>query len=108
MYMAKQKKGCFLRTLIGIAAVVVVIGIIAAMGSDGDSEGPEKITANPGETVTTEKLDLSVQKLELTETVGGDFLESSASEGGMYVALKYKYKNITNVKGAPTPGKREE
>jgi len=92
----KKKRGCIARTFLLLTAAVVVLVIIVSIASSGESEQAEPITARRGEMVQTKRFEISIQKLEMRDEVGNDFFNSSPAEGGVYVALKYKYKNISD------------
>jgi hypothetical protein len=66
---------------------------------DGNTatESPEETAALPkvGETYTTEKFEITVISVEMKEKVGSEFFESEPAEGGEYVAVRWKYKNIS-------------
>lgn len=92
-----------------IAGILLLLIIVAAIGSGSGSspassaatgepienreEGP--LTAELGTPVTTGKFEITVTSVELRDRVGGEFLNSSPSEGGTYVAVQWRYKNIS-------------
>lgn len=49
-----------------------------------------------GETATTEDLEVTVTVVEERDKVGDDMINAEPSEGGMYVAVQWTYKNISD------------
>ncbi|MCY7786907.1 DUF4352 domain-containing protein [Bacillus inaquosorum] len=87
-----------------ILAVVVII-IIANIGGGGGSEATSKTsssskaatekTYNIGDTVKTEKTEVTVTKVEDRDSVGTQYIEKKASDGGTIVAVQYTIKNVS-------------
>ncbi|MDP2181387.1 MAG: DUF4352 domain-containing protein [Actinomycetota bacterium] len=48
-----------------------------------------------GDKYTTEKFEISIISVETKEKVGSEFFEEKPAEGGEYVAVRWKYKNIS-------------
>ncbi|MFZ7134126.1 MAG: DUF4352 domain-containing protein [Eubacteriales bacterium] len=90
-----KKKGFLLYVLIGIA-VIVVIGAL----SDGDnsdiSADSEQIEYAVGDTLTTPRFEITILTVEKRNSVGSEFFQAKASEGGVFVAIQYKYKNVSD------------
>lgn len=55
-----------------------------------------EIIYNIGDTVSTNTFELTLTNVELKNKVGTEYLNSTPAEGGIYVAVKWKYKNISN------------
>lgn len=93
---AKQKK----RKWLFILLVIVLIGAIGAMLGN-DDENTSNVTTEEvknykvGETFQTKKFEITVTNVSKRYSVGDMFFESTASEGAVYVAVQWKYKNIT-------------
>ncbi len=82
-----------------IAVILIVIGIFWAIG-DGEtaasnSSSSSDTVLNIGDTVSTSKIELNITKAKKLNKVGSEYFESSPSEGAIYVAIDYKYKNIS-------------
>ncbi|KMY41145.1 hypothetical protein AC621_15590 [Bacillus sp. FJAT-27445] len=103
----KDQRNFFMRHKIitFILAVVVIIIIGNMMGGGGGSEATSKTsssskaetekTYNIGDTVKTEKTEVTVTKVEDRDTVGTQYVEKKASEGGTIVAVQYTIKNVS-------------
>ncbi|WP_420977400.1 DUF4352 domain-containing protein [Bacillus vallismortis] len=88
-----------------ILAVVVIIIIGNVVGGGGDSETTSKTsssskaktekTYNIGDAVKTEKTEVTVTKVEDRDTVGTQYIEKKASDGGTIVAVQYTIKNVS-------------
>ena len=97
--------------------VVILLGIIGSLGSGGSDEPtvatsgyvendakvtsgevnePKRPIANVGDVITTDKFEITVNNIEVRDHVGNNMFGSEASEGGTYVAVQWKYKNITD------------
>ena len=48
------------------------------------------------DTVTTDKFEITILNVEKRTFVGGEYFKTSPSSGGVYVAVKWEYKNITD------------
>lgn len=48
-----------------------------------------------GDLIQTKKFEITVTKAEIKNTVGEGFLQSKPAEGGIYVAVQWRYKNIS-------------
>jgi len=86
---------------IGFLAVILIgIGLIW-MISDGasagsSSSGSSTITAKVNETVTTDDFEITVTSIKKLKKVGNEYFNSEPASGGIYVAIQYTYKNISN------------
>ena len=88
---------------------LIMIIIIGSIGSSPEtttntnsstlvsSNNIEKETIyNIGDTVSTNKFELTLTNVEIKNKVGTEYLNSTPAEGGIYVAVKWKYKNVSN------------
>ncbi|QJC98244.1 YxkC [Bacillus mojavensis] len=102
----KDQRNFFMRhKIITFILAVVVIIIIANIGGGGGSEATSKTsssskaetekTYNIGDTVKTEKTEVTVTKVEKRDSVGNEFLNKKASDGGILVAVQYTVKNVS-------------
>ena len=94
---AKQKK----KKWIYILAAVVLLGAIGAVfgnNDDDSSSTSSEVVQNykVGETFTTKKFEITVTNVSKRRSVGDTFWNETASEGAVYVAVQWKYKNITD------------
>ncbi|MDQ0929802.1 hypothetical protein QFZ25_003862 [Bacillus atrophaeus] len=102
----KDQRNFFMRhKIITFILAVVVIIIISNLGGGGSSEASTKTgsssqeekekTYNVGDTVKTEKTEVSVTKVEERDSVGSQFIEKKATDGGVLVAVQYTIKNVS-------------
>ncbi|NTW29538.1 MAG: DUF4352 domain-containing protein [Coriobacteriia bacterium] len=49
-----------------------------------------------GQSFSTDKYEITVTAVEVKSKVGSEYFDSKPAEGGVYVAVQWKYKNITN------------
>jgi len=102
-----DQRNWFMRhKILSFIGLIVVLSIIGSLASGGDSEpassstsGSSEEAAEPikvGDTVKTDKFELTVVAVEEREVVGGEFFETQAAEGGKYIAVQWKYKNISD------------
>lgn len=95
---AKNKR----RSKLGVFLAIILIGIgIIWMISDGvsagsSSSGSNTITAKVNETVTTDDFEITVTSIKMLKKVGNEYFNSEPASGGIYVAIQYTYKNISN------------
>lgn len=67
----------------------------SAPASAPAKEAKEEKVYKVGEAVTGEKVEITVTKFEEKEKVGDQYVNKAASEGGTFVAIQYKVKNIS-------------
>ncbi len=90
------------RSKLGGFLAVILIGIgLIWMISDGasagsSSSGSSTITAKVNETVTTDDFEITVTSIKKLKKVGNEYFNSEPASGGIYVAIQYTYKNISN------------
>jgi|GEM_PF-2046099 len=112
----KRSKGKAIAGLVlGILSLVIAIGTYGAAadavsdavatGQNATTDASAGQTATPtpsptetvyeiGEIITAKNFEITVESIGVTETVGGQYFSSTASEGGIYVTLDVSYKNI--------------
>lgn len=91
-----------------ISAIVIIIvlgglGSLVGGGNKGDvttsnsasQKSDESPTYKVGDTIKTDKFEFVVISAEEKSKVGGEYFEKTPSSGGTYVAVKFKYKNIS-------------
>ena len=49
-----------------------------------------------GQVIKTKSFELTITKVEEKDTVGGEYFNSQPAEGGTYIAVQWKYKNISD------------
>jgi len=61
-----------------------------------EEAAPEEPAApKVGQTVKTDKFEITVTSVETKDKVGGEFFEAKPAEGGEYVVVEWKYKNVS-------------
>ncbi|MFH1767376.1 MAG: DUF4352 domain-containing protein [Patescibacteria group bacterium] len=111
-----KKKGWFRRhkILTGIGIFFILIVIVGLLSGDETSPAPQKAqngsseaTSNAdeaqpeqsftvGDTIKTEEFEITITDVAGRNSVGSDFFESTPAEGGVYIAVQWKYKNISD------------
>ncbi len=110
----KAKKPFYKKWWVWAIAIIVIIGVSNA-GKDGskttsNSNGEVAKTttgqaqANKeeekkfkiGDKITTGKYEITIISVEEKSSVGSKYAESKPADGGVYVAVKWEYKNISN------------
>jgi Domain of unknown function (DUF4352) len=98
-----------------IGGIVIVGSIMGALGggdtetastttsasssSSSSSSTPakkEETTYKVGDVIKTDELEVSVTKFEEKDQVGNQYINKKAPEGGVFVAVQYTMKNITD------------
>lgn len=71
---------------------------VQTAGAESEPAPEEQETAfQVGDTITDDQLEITVTKFEEKDVVGDpDFLGKEVSEGGIFVAIQYKLKNISD------------
>lgn len=95
------------KVLTGLIAIIVLI-IIASSGgkkekssstntaSNSGTTKPEEVKYKLNDMIKNDKFEIAVTKIEQRKEVGTKFFHSNPAEGGMYVAVQWKYKNISD------------
>lgn len=111
----QAKKANYVPGWIVAVALVAVIGLIVVAAENSDdgnsSASPSALTTaaandspspanNPalkvGQTFNAGDVQITIESVKLTSHLGTDFTQSTPAQGGIYVAIKWKYKNISN------------
>ena len=103
----KDQRNWFMRhkilSFIGIIVALVIIG--GALGGENEeiatetvntTEAPVEKVYAVGEVVPTDKLEVTVSKMEEKSSVGSQYISKQASEGGIFVAIQYTMKNVSD------------
>lgn len=95
--------------ILSFVGALIVIGIIgSALGggneeaaTSGGTAAPAAVPANEekvykaGEPVQADNVEITVTKFEEKDEVGNEYINKKVSEGGTFVAIQYKIKNIS-------------
>jgi len=108
----KSSKGCWIAAAVVFGLIVLFIGgctilggiFVGAVGEGLEEVAKEHERANAipeevvpiEETAQTEKFAVMVSEVEVLDQIKTQFSESTPAEGGLYVAVLWIYKNITN------------
>ncbi len=100
-----DQRNWFMRhKIISFVGLVVLIVIISNLGGGGGSDPTVTSTTaeeasvpiKVGDTITTDKFEITVTAVEERAEVGSEFFSAKAAEGGKYIAIQWKYKNISD------------
>lgn len=86
--MKSGKKG----SVMAIASVIVMLAALAMACSDSDNEVSQ--TGKIGDKMKTDKFEITVSPVAIRTTVG-TLMKETASTGAVFVAIPYKFKNIS-------------
>lgn len=89
---AKNRKPIYKR----FSFYLLIIFALIIMYSGNDTEPVPEIVYNIGNTISTDKFELVVTSVETKNKVGTKYFNSTPSECGIYVAVQWKCKNISN------------
>lgn len=98
----KDQRNFFMKhkalTIIGAIVIIGVLGSVFGGNDNADvSAGNNTISeANVGDVITTDKYEIVITDIQERNSVGNEYFKSSASEGGKYVVVSWRYKNISN------------
>jgi len=110
----KDQRNWFMRhKVLTVILVLIVIGIIGGAGGsdnkdteqstnsesqavESGSNAPQETVYKVGDAIKTDKFDITVNLVNERETIGESFFVEEPSEGGVYIAVEWKYKNITD------------
>jgi len=102
MVFLKEKKRLKVFGL-NFTAFIIFIIMAAAMSEPDTRKSTTALaeeSAQPqikiGTPFRTNKFEITILSVNERRSVGGEYFASTASEGALYVVVKYKYKNITN------------
>lgn len=102
-----QGKGKFIA--LNVFIILILLGIISGRGEESTSASNENKTATAteqsaeqqqavwkvGDTIKTGKFEIIVTSVTSRNSVGGQYMSEKPAEGGMFVVVNFKYKNIT-------------
>jgi len=103
----KDQRNWFMRhkilSFIGIIVALVIIGGALGGGDEeiatnagNKTEVPVEKVYAVGEVVPTDQLEVTVSKIEEKSSVGSEYINKQASEGGIFVAIQYAMKNVSD------------
>lgn len=112
----KDQRNWFMRhkILSFIGAIIVLTIIVNALGGGDDDTTTDKNTASDtaseskneqaveekvytiGDVIPADQLEVTVSKFEEKSTVGNEYVNKKASEGGTFVAIQYSMKNVSD------------
>ena len=101
MVFLKEKKRLKVFGLNFTAFIIFIIMAAAMSETDTTKSTTAQVEENSqpqikiGTPFQTNKFEITILSVNERRTVGGEFFASTASEGALYVVVKYKYKNIT-------------
>jgi len=101
---AKNKKPFYTKWWVWLIAAILVISL--ASGTGNDTEKKENTEASSGaqtnaemyeigDVVTTDKFETKVTSVNVTDSVGSEYLSTTPSEGGIFVVVEWECKNIS-------------
>ena len=98
----KDQRNFFMKhKFITFILVVIVISVVAASGGEettqvSSTNQKEEVVYNVGETIATKEYEITIDAVKEKNKVGTEYFSSTPSEGGIYVAVDFKYKNISD------------
>lgn len=108
---AKNSKPFYKKWWVWGIALIVIIAVSSNSGNKSGNNTTNSVTNNTttagnntdiqtmysvGETITTDKFEITINNIQTKESVGGKYSPKEASDGGIYVCVDYEYKNISN------------
>jgi hypothetical protein len=95
--------------ILSFIGVLILLGIVvSALGEGGEetsngggsttpasAPAKEEKVYKAGEAVQADNVEITVTKFEEKDQVGNEFISKAVSEGGTFVAIQYKIKNIS-------------
>ena len=107
---AKNKKPIYKKWWVWVLVGILLLIIVSAAGGGDDSSSSgnastketkaetatEAPTTKIGDVLTTDKFEITVESVETRTKVGGQYFDSTPSEGGIYVVINWNYKNISD------------
>lgn len=101
-----QRNWFFRHKFLSFIGVFFILGIIGILGSGDDSETvttsdsieakQEEVIYKVGDIVHSDQLDITVDAVEEQTKVGGEYLSKNVSDGGVFVAIQYTMKNVSD------------
>lgn len=105
---AKNSKPFYKKWWVWGIALIVIIAVSSNLGNkSGTNNATNSSTTaanssdiqtmySVGETITTDKFEITINNIQTKESVGGEYFSTDASDGGIYVCVDFEYKNISN------------
>lgn len=97
-----DRKGLAIAGII-ISGILLLVSIItysnrAPSLSEPQKKSPakEEIVYKIGDTIKYKKYEITIDSVSTATEVGGEYLKSNPAEGGIYVCVDFKYKNISD------------
>lgn len=99
------------KVLTGLGLFIVIIIVLVSAGGDKDKSGDnnassnkesgptekaEQVTYKVTDPIKSDSVELTVTSVQEKNQVGAQYFQSNPSEGGTYVAVQWKYKNISD------------
>lgn len=98
------------KIITGILILLVIIIVVSAGGGNdksdnkrassdiksSDTKKAEQVTYKVNDTIKADNLEFTVISAQEKKQVGSQYFKSNPSEGGTYVAVQWKYKNISD------------
>jgi hypothetical protein len=84
----------------GVLLALIIVGALLApetktAGHSGETASAAEEIPHVGDTFSTKNFEIQVQSAALRSSVGASWVSSQPSEGGVYVAVVWSYKNIS-------------
>lgn len=98
----KDQRNFFIKhKFITFILVIIVLGAISSSGGNetaqvSSTNQKEEVVYNVGETIATKEYEITIDAVKEKNKVGNQYLSSTPAEGGVYVAIDFKYKNISD------------
>ena len=100
---AKNSKPFYKKWWVWVIAAVLVIAVGSSLGGGSDSEPTKKSSEqaketsyNIGDTLSTDKFEITVTSVNTAKKVGSEYFSEEPSEGGIYVIVNWECKNISD------------
>lgn len=104
-----KKQGNFFQKhpVITVFLVLIVIGMIASNpseptktdsnnSSNNDTVSKEETVYNIGDTISYKKYEITIENVSTANEVGGEYFKTTPAEGGIYVCVDIKLKNVSD------------
>ena len=122
----KDQRNWFMRhKVLSVIIILVVLGSIGALNGNDEKDTAVKTSTNDtvqtkqettqnktetnkdeskeeqtsykmGDVIKTDKFEITINSIEQKSQVGDEYIQKTPSEGGVYVAVQWQYKNISD------------
>ncbi len=103
----KDQRNWFMKhKILTVILIFVVLSVIGGalngskeppiVTSNGTSSEPTEVVAKVGDKIKMDGFEITILSIEQKSKVGSEFLNAKPSEGGTYIVVNWKYKNITD------------